>query len=129
MGRQLNAHLVYGFSLDKHIEVEELPVICLTSLTVEEVAELTYGDPTDLSGTDYIEALIKTRFPTLDIDYPGTEDCEEMVIYIDRTEKSAYYESEPVAFEKPTEEEETHIKEITGLFGKEVQWLFYPSYG
>jgi len=129
MGMQLNAHLIYGISLEKHLEVEDLPVIFLTSLSVDEVAELTYNYADELSGSDYIAAFIKTRFPTLDIDYPGTEDCEELVVYVDRVEKSAYYGSEVVKFEEMTDEEKTHINEFAALFAKEPQWLFYPSYG
>lgn len=129
MGQSLDAEVVYGFILDKHLEISELPTTFLSSLTVEEVCDLTYSSVEYLSATDYIEALIKKRFTTLDMGYPGTEDCEEMSIYVKRTELNAYYGSEPLTLEDANKEEQDHINEIASLFSKEPHWLFYPTYG
>lgn len=129
MGQSLNAHVGYGFLVDRHIELEELPASLRTMLPAEKVAKLTYSDVDDLSGNDYIEAIIKEKFPTLDTGYPGNEYCEEMIIFVDRTENSAYYAAEPLDIQEHTEEEKTHIKVLADLLDREARWMFWPTHG
>lgn len=129
MGQSLDAHVGYGFLMDRHIELDELPEIFKVRFTPEQVAEMTYSEVDDLSGNDYIEAFIKAEFSTLDLGYPGNEYCEEMIVFIERTEHSAYYAAEPLNLQEHTDEERNQMAVFASLLDKEAQWMFWPTHG
>lgn len=129
MGSNLNAHICYGFIIDRYIDEDELPDVFIDTLSFEEVAKITYSEPEDLDSLNFITAVLKKKFPALDMAFPGTEDGDELVIHIESSESVAYYAAEPLEVKPFTLDEEAQINEVAALFEKEAQWLLFPSYG
>lgn len=139
MGRSLDANAVYGFSMqrcpeydyetDSYPENFGLPEGFTQGLTSEEIAKQTYMELEDLGLEDLVGAIIRLKYPLLDLAYPGTEETDEIVIFVARTKLDAYYGSEPLVLEESTTEEEQEIRSLAVLLGKTPGWLLYPTYG
>jgi hypothetical protein len=129
MGMSLNAYAAYGFVLERHLEVEELPESITKAFTLEEVSKLTYSSPEYVEGGDYLKAVVENKYPLLDIDYPGNEYCEELIVFVKSNAVDAYYGAEPLVLEKMNSEELKQIEELAALFDQKPKWYLYPTHG
>jgi hypothetical protein len=139
MGQSLDAYAVYGFSTlrcadwdyetNSYVENHGLPTDFTQGLTDQEIADASYIELEDLDLGTIIEGVVKLKYPLLYVDFPGTEEGDEMVVYIQRTKVNAYYTSEPLVLEDATPEEEAQIRSLALILGKTPSWLIYPTYG
>lgn len=131
MGKSLDAYVGYGFVIDKYFEEEnDVPDIFRTLLSKKEVAEFHYySDVSDVEPSDYLQAVLESKFPQVALEYPGTEHGDEAAIYLKSTETNAYYGAESLNLEPVDEESLKLISELAGFFDKKPGWILFPTYG
>lgn len=129
MGVSLDASVAYGISFERYPEDWNLPESFVEGITAEEIAKVTYTEIEDIDFEETISGVVELKFPLLGVVYPGDGEGEEMIVYIQRTECTAYYSSEKLVLEDATDEERAQLQEVAQVLGKTPGWLLFPTYG
>lgn len=127
MSKELEANIVYGFTLDAHMSAEDLPGAFASMLVVTENPYYNSPDRSfNLNGA--IGCTAQKRHGLIDTDFPGAGEDDEIVVFLRATRATAGNYASPAKTATPSKTDKEAITALADMFGKKPEWVLYATY-